>query len=94
MSGDYKLDFGEHEHCTLSELAEKDREYLLWLAGIVSIRGLRRFKGAKPGNDTAIRMAKQFIAGKCLHCFQTACTQTCFTRASTRNYHYHPYGAR
>lgn len=101
MSLGMKLTFGKHAGKRLSEVAEADPAYVVWLAGIVTKHSLKTevltaWKEIDMKHPETIAHAREFVEGKCLSCLQHSYNprQPCSKSRQTRNYQYHPYGKR
>ena len=95
--GQYVLSFGKHKDKPLSTVLECDPQYLVWLAGVRTVRTMKKTlmdghaKLRAEQGDACIEMAKRLISGRCYRCLAEKCS--CLAGVG-RQYQYHPYGKR
>ena len=87
--------FGKHKGLTFKEAVNADPAYALWLSGSVSKYALTKtFDFVKKNHPTVVEAAKQFIAGKCHHCWAPKDKGHSCSMTGSSYYHFHPYGKR
>ena len=93
----YVITFGKHKDKTFGAVLECDPQYLVWLAGVITNRTVKKSsveahaKLRAEHGDTCIDMAKRLVSGRCYRCLAVKCN--CLSRVG-RQYQYHPYGKK